>query len=298
MQTFFLLSGFTLSFDNKGRIFIVKQIKGLLIPFITFSILTTLINMIFFDGSFYVEVGGERFLSFFENLWFLPALFLGKSLTWTFAKMNNNRSFVFVCLIIVLLLGFAITQTYIEMPDPAHYHNYFHYRNGLCMAIFIYIGYCIKRTMNSKILLMSSVICVAYYACIVGLHLFSHSIPYIEAPDYTHTLAINKGLNAFGLIIPYLFFSFTGSCLVIYISLKIKGCHFLEEFGKHSLVIYCIHIEILMFLVKILSIFWIPNSYFMSFLYFIIIAIASTFISLYISRQFYKGKLRYLIGKY
>lgn len=103
MQTFFLLSGFTLSFDNKGRIFIVKQIKGLLIPFITFSILTTLINMIFFDGSFYVEVGGERFLSFFENLWFLPALFLGKSLTWTFAKMNNNRSFVFVCLIIVLL---------------------------------------------------------------------------------------------------------------------------------------------------------------------------------------------------
>ena len=64
------------------------------------------------------------------------------------------------------------------------------------------------------------------------------------------------------------------------------------------LVIYCIHSEILMFLVKILSIFWIPNSYFMSFLYFIIIAIASTFISLYISRQFYKGKLRYLIGKY
>ena len=74
------------------------------------------------------------------HMWFLPALFLGKSLTWTFAKMNNNRSFVFVCLIIVLLLGFAITQTYIEMPDPAHYHNYFHYRNGLCMAIFIYIG--------------------------------------------------------------------------------------------------------------------------------------------------------------
>ena len=127
MQTFFMLSGFTMSFNDNIKIFLLKQMKGLIFPFVTFSLLTNIFDMLFFEGSWYVEVGGERFLSFFENLWFLPALFLGKTLTYLFVKINNNSIFVFTCLLIILLAGFSVTQTYIEMPDPAHYHNHFHY---------------------------------------------------------------------------------------------------------------------------------------------------------------------------
>ena len=75
MQSFFILSGYTTNFNQEFWSFYLKQIKGLLIPYVTFTLICSAIAHFAWGDSFYVNCFGERWFFLMESYWFLTALF-------------------------------------------------------------------------------------------------------------------------------------------------------------------------------------------------------------------------------
>ena len=73
MQSFFILSGYTTNFDHGFLLFLKKQVKGLLIPYASVTLLFGLIGYLAWDEAFYIDVFGEKWNFLIESYWFLTA---------------------------------------------------------------------------------------------------------------------------------------------------------------------------------------------------------------------------------
>ena len=203
----------------------------------------------------------------------------------------------------LLLLGIAISELYSEMPEPSHWHNWFHYRNGLCMTVFIIIGAVIKKynIVEKWGWVMAISYCILYYSSFKILrHLVRNDVlTYFQAPCYTHYLSPNlSDVNGFLIIPSFLFYAITGSMLVFCISKLIGKCSILEFIGKSSLVVYCIHFLILRLVIEFVSPYFHTDSLLSAGILFLIIAIITIIISSVVALVMNKKPLIYLIGKF
>mgnify|MGYP001383621270 CR=1 FL=1 len=85
MQAFFLLNGFTSNFNKPFKQFLIGSFKGLIIPYISFTIMFKLLDGICFgDWSLWKTVAQGDQIWFFldESYWFLTALFLARLIYW------------------------------------------------------------------------------------------------------------------------------------------------------------------------------------------------------------------------
>lgn len=300
MQTFFLLSGYTSNFSIGFTPFFVKLCKGLLIPYFSFTILFKIIRMLFLGEGIFEEIGDESIFFLLEGFWFLSALFLAKLIIYGLVKASKDTLIsVMGGAIVVTLIGFGINDYYSEMPIPSHWHNWFHYRNGLCMMIFMAIGYAIKKQnwSDNRYLWCGMVYIITYLITFV-LQISDKEILYITPHSYSHWFDSNGVANTIFLIPSYLFYSIMGSFMVIWISKRISSFEILEKFGRQSLAIYCIHFTILQFVIIFFA-QWIDTAGLITgSLYFIIVAIITIGLSLAVSSLFEKKPFNYLLGKF
>ena len=70
MQTFFMLTGLTTNFNIPFRKFAIKQLKQIVLPYISFCIIAKTIGLIFFNDSIYVKVAGQSIFFIYEGYWF------------------------------------------------------------------------------------------------------------------------------------------------------------------------------------------------------------------------------------
>lgn len=299
MQAFFILSGITMGLNNNFQTFIVKQIKSLLIPYMSFTIICKIIEILFFDEGLFVTIGSERFHFIMEGYWFLSSLFIGKMIVYLLNKISSNQYFVFIALLIIMFIGFAVTEYYSDKPDLGHYHNYFHYRNGLCMAIFLYIGYKLKKySFGDKYFLFAGLLYLVTYTISYIMQFLDFNVTYLSAPSYSHSLVLMDGVNAIGLMPAYLFYCITGSCLIIWIAKKINRCNLFEILGKRTLVIYCIHFTILKFSIDVISGIFLPDSFYTSITYFIVVGLTTITLSSLCAKYCENKPFNYLLGKF
>lgn len=200
--------------------------------------------------------------------------------------------------IVVTMIGFGINDYYSEMPIPSHWHNWFHYRNGLCMMIFMAVGYAIKiLRVSDRSFLWSGTIYFALYFMTFVLRVTDNEIVYITPHSYSHWFDSNGVSHTIFLIPAYLFYSIMGSFMVIWISKRISSFEILEKLGRQSLAIYCIHFTILKFVIRFFA-QWIDTVGLMTgSLYFIIVAITTIGLSLAVSSLFEKRPFSFLLGK-
>ena len=195
----------------------------------------------------------------------------------------------------------AISESYTNVPEPSHWHNWFHYRNGLCMAVFLPIGYYLQKysVVEKYGLKIGIGYCVLYCATYLMVLLKIPYAEYISAPNYTHYLVPNlRDVNGFLLIPSYLFYTVTGSVLVFWLSQKMRENRYLEYYGKTSLTIYCVHFTFLVMYTKLFSVL-IPHDGFVGAgLLFTAIGAATLLSSAIMSWVFDKKPMRYLIGKF
>lgn len=246
MQTFFMLTGLTTNFNIPFRKFAIKQLKQIGLPLISFCIITKTIGLIYFSESIYVTVAGQSFFFLCESYWFLTALFIAKIFYFFIAKIQGNLWRFLSCLILCVL-GFAITYLYRDTTDPSHYNNYFHYRNGLCMLIFLWFGTIIPK-IKDRVAYLLTIAFVLLYA-ITFLVNWKTGMPLLGfmPMEYTHICKFVSFIQ----IIPYLFYALAGSIMIIWLAKLINKHLVLEYIGKNSLVFYCMHFTIIQSIIPI-----------------------------------------------
>lgn len=301
MQSFFILSGYTTNFNQDFKTFMWKQVKGLLIPYVSFMIIFSTIANFVWGEPFVEEMYGEKYFFLVEGFWFLSALFVAKVLMYFISKISKRKIIELGGGILLLILGIAISECYADMPEPSHWHNWFHYRNGLCMAVFLPIGYYLKKyqVVEKYGLKIGLVYCVCYGSTYLMTLLDIDGYQYLAAPNYTHYLVPNlRDVNGFLLIPGYLFYTVTGSILVFWLSQKIGKSKVLEFYGKTSLVIYCVHFTVLKFFIGVFSSFIKYDSLLGSGCLFALLAVSTLLASCGLAKLFKKRPLSFLIGKF
>ena len=299
MQAFFILTGMTSNFYDNWKTFIKKQIKSLILPYISFTLLTKLIGILFFQEGLFYEVGGESYFFLVESYWFLTALFVSKLMIYFTLKICKKDYQAWLIVFSIMFIGFFITYYYRDMPEPSHYKNFFHYRNGLCMTPFVYIGIWLnKAQISKKIMLICSCIYVCLYCVTTVGGYVGYDIQYISPPSYTHNLILETGTNILGLIPSFLVYCILGTILIIYLSKIINQSKLLELFGRHTLSIYCIHFVVMQLVIQETSRYLVPITSFTSFLFFFIVSILTLGMSILISIVLEHKPLSFLLGKF
>lgn len=300
MQSFFILSGYTSSFEQKFLHFIKKQTKGLILPYISFTLLCSCFAYIVWNTPFFYDSFGEKCFFIVDGYWFLTSLFIAKIFAFLLHRFSSNEITEVGGGIVLLIIGIAISEYYSDMPEPTHYHNWFHYRNGLCMTVFVTIGYLLRKYLIIEKFGLKFLAAYILLYCITFPMLYKH-LPYsnyIAAPCYTHYFVPNLAdCNGFIMIPSFLFYTISGSIMTFFICQKIRRWPWMEYVGRQSLVIYCVHFTFLRIYIECLSCMY-TSGFCIAALFFIVIAILTLLSSVLVAKLFEYKPFKYFIGKY
>lgn len=276
MQAFFVLTGYTTNFEKDFKSYFISNVRTLVVPWISFSIITRVLGHLLFNQPFYDEIGGVRYFFLIEDYWFIHALFFGKIAYYFIRKWVKLDVVRFSLLLVMTIVGFySISYFYsIGVDKPYHAYNYLHFKDFLCMTIFLWVGDYLKRKNLLEKLLKGK-----YYAFILFLFLLGNAFKFFsktkgfEVPALTPVI-LSHGGNITSIIqVPaFLLYAITGSLSCFGIARLINKSSILEYFGKNSLVVYCIHFLFLDIYITLISSFLLPLG--------IINAILFTFIAL------------------
>ena len=216
MPAFFLISGICSNFNKDFKPFITNQVKGLLIPAVSFIIIIHA-----FQGESLRTLGGTimRLFVYGKDYWFLVALFEAKVLYYFLRRtIHNDRLLLLV--LVCLSLGGAI------LNDVDKFDNFFMHRHMLDLTFFIGIGNIYKQHLQTKRIMWISL--SAFTIIVIPLMIFQVPIPYV-----TYTF----GTTSFMWPV-HLSLSLTGSIAIVALCKRLPTDSLVEYIGRNSLAIF------------------------------------------------------------
>ena len=279
MQCFFFISGYCSNFKSDTNTFIKKQIKQILIPWITIEIIDKLAESIFFN-----KFTLDYFVSSYvappnTGLWFFSALLFSK-ITLFFLQKKCNVIILVGISLLLLLLALIINEYDIG-------YNILGIRNGLAALFFVTIGYVMKKNELWYNLSMKYSI-LLFPVSLLVLFTLNLPLPILDA----------NVSNVGALYIPIiLIVTLSGSFFLLFIARKISSNYILEYFGKNSIIIYGLHFTPLMWIIKVFSQYITPNNLVTMIIYTILIYITLLLILVLIIQLFNTKYLKWIIGK-
>lgn len=273
MPAFFIINGYCSRFAEDRHTFYIKLLKTIILPACIFRFLMPFI--------FELNFNPLRLIGFFKpqgGSWFLTALFIARILVYEGKNILQSKwtlSVVFLLLTVFATMGKEFTS----IP------NWYYWPQGLCAALFIWIGHILRDyEISNRLLAISSLV---YLLTILGVNLFDVHRP---------IMVISLTTNWYEVPL-FLCLSISGSAFIIYISQQMKS-HLLEYIGQNSLVIFLVQWSALVWLAKRLShyidVTTVSGCYVMA----ISIYILSIVICLVFVRLFDTKYGRYLTGKF
>lgn len=225
MPLFFIISGMLIAYKNEKDIlkFIIKRIKGILIPYAFFSVLSIIVFAIVNDFNKAVIIQSIKATVCgigIDTLWFLPALFFGEVIFFVLKNLLKNKYVICVCSAVIYIIGNFMMKDY----------------GIICLflgRIFIAIGFIMvgnytldfvrKRNMPWYVLAILAILSVVF-SKINGL------------VDLNNLVFNNKIL--------YLLNSLLGTYLVLELS-KLINVDELIYWGKNTLIVMATHLNII-----------------------------------------------------
>lgn len=277
IPAFFVITGLCSNFNKPAKVFLVNQIKSLLVPAFTLGLISDILGYIFGEGSF-----GIKGFILGTTYWFIFALFVAKILFFVLNKNFQNKYLIFS---ITIFIYYTIVILLNILPNIPAYWSIKH----ACLLIpFLAIGQYIKANnviINNKkqVILIGSIYILLLIVYIVG----GYRIPRIAGGCY---VPLNHSIQC-------LIMSFSGSILILYVSRIISKSYILELIGKHSLVIYCLHVSIIYILSPFFATSIIKASFSDAILLYSMIFIYPVIISLGISYVLHSKYFCFLLGK-
>lgn len=231
MPAFFIITGMFSSYEIPYGTFLKRNFMSLIVPSVLIgSFVSHWLYSFFNTGVSYSNVLDVNYkeIAFTGGSWFLSALFLSKLLFYVLYRISRSMLFIASCCIVFLLSGIFLYNNSIINP--------WYFQHAMIAVPFITIGFFIKS--HQHILKHPLTLAIG---CGVILYCYLHSYPYLNAmPNikwYRSWL--------------FLLLSTGGSFLIFYLSINIGKCRLLEYAGRHSLVIYLIHMPIMVSLIKL-----------------------------------------------
>ncbi|MFT3919599.1 acyltransferase family protein [Cloacibacterium sp.] len=232
MPLFFIISGFFLK-KNQFDIKIIKHLfKQIIIPIISFAILTVPFWYFYNDISLkeiltkaLYYIGGSAPLNI--TTWFLFCLFSAKIFTLIIGLQENLYKNI-ITSILLLSAGYFITnninliQNYTKIGK-----NFWYIHEGIIASGFLYLGYVIfdylKKLNNQKNLKI--------FLLIISCLLFMFSYYFIKND-------INSMVNSsHGKFFPFIIHAILGSITIIILGMVIPSNKILSFYGKNTLIL-------------------------------------------------------------
>ena len=232
MPAFFIIAGMCSNYHKRFKDFAISNAKSLLIPAVLLLFVRILVRYLFTGTFSRLEWSGLTSPTFIVNLgywnWFLTALFTTKILFYiVLHTIINIKKRVAFCLITHVIGGIF----YNLKGNDLGYYNFYFYQHALLFLLYLEIGYDItQQNMKSFGLKINSII---FFVVYVSYLLIGRRIPSITSDPYLPTFDI----------IPHFFLSVCGSLMLIEFSKRVDSNPYLEDFGKNSLVVYCLHFQ-------------------------------------------------------
>ncbi|MGP1464255.1 MAG: acyltransferase family protein [Prevotella koreensis] len=252
MPAFFFMTGYCSSFNAPFRIFLIKNLKTILLPcfclyyinryFVSFNqYLFSENSSNWLTFSNIIAPGFRTFIREGGFYWFLSALFIGKLFFWICNRFLHSFQSSVIAMLGISLLGVVL---YGIIPS----FNYFYVFNGMTLSIFIYLGFVLKNYTYYNVCkhvssspkytsLLKKTVVFLYISSGIAVSLLGY-----EAPNVTRTLNVTPSSY-----ILYLLMSISGLGVFIMISRSINSNILLEYIGRGSLVFYAFNIQALTF---------------------------------------------------
>lgn len=231
MPLFFYISGYLYSpskyknFKELGN----KKFRSLIIPYIYFSLLAILFDIVRFKGDF--QLTDEIFNFFYigervvwnDPLWYLVCLFFIEVIFYWIAQIKNNKVYLFT-LLLSSLIGYWLSYENITLP--------FGISIALVGITFYGIGYFVSNINLRKINIVTLGICLPISILI---------------PIY-----LNKAVSVYFMQYGNLIYFFVAALASIFLYIEFSKMiensflsRIFQYFGKNSLIILCTHFTIL-----------------------------------------------------
>ena len=219
MPAFFVITGFCSNFSKPFKLYFVSNVKRLIIPAIVLVFPISIAELFFHK----VNLNGFLIQVFLTSFWFLRSLFISKIIfyfIYKFTKYDWQR-------IVVSLSLFALGLYLHEFVFVSDRFNVLH---SLLLLPFLELGVLLKGVENNKIYLGSVIV---YCLTVLFLLLTNKTVPSI-------TFALKLQFES---AVPFLLLSSTGSVSILWISKIVGKSTVFQTLGKHSLVLYCLHVQ-------------------------------------------------------
>lgn len=228
---FFIISGMLLNYKNitnNNFLSILKtKIKSIMIPYFCFEVLNIIIwfinNKEFTISALRWNVIDTILLYAHGTTWFLPCLFIAEIIFVTIRKTIKNDYFTIITCVLITMLPFILNLG--EGITLIVFRS--------CIALgFIGIGYFIypiQKNINLSKIKISIIFCINIILCILNGRVDLYKITF----------------NNVGL---YFLCAFLGSISILMIFKNIKFNKSLSYFGKNSLIIMCVHNNLILIL--------------------------------------------------
>ena len=293
MAAFFVLTGYTTNFKKEFSTFLISSFKSLIIPAFCFSVLTQILLAILFKDRSYVDsiIKPEFFIYGFKSYWFLIALFWARVCYWLLNRFIPSDIAKGGILLVFMLIGLYLSSKYRDTPNSPFTNNPFFYLHFMRMAFYLWIGQMYKKYESSiklEYLMVGGVFCVVLSIVFRALGILIPNANYLINFDFT--------IKEF---IKYLFFTLSGSGLIIYLSKKLRSNKLLEFFGRNSLTVYVTHFCIIIYIYYITKpLLRISDSSVYGAMYSFFVAILTFFVCYFIIILFNKRPFKFLLGKF
>lgn len=231
MPLFFVLAGITFKSNNR----ISRYVKRLLIPYLCWSAIATLFELIMNRDIWLTVVAGNIVRTFIgygiAPFWFLSALFLSQLIyKWTSSfRIYTQRLIVVLCLLLTIIF---YNKVYVMSMDINIYFGMILrtvLRQVFCFVFFCtgtYAGRAYRRFLPRN----------QGYAIIILMMFFM-----VTVLSTTMNSGVNLHTGKIGNPILFLAGGLSGSYLIIGLAVIAGQNNILEKIGKASLGIMCIH---------------------------------------------------------
>ena len=237
MSAFFVITGYCTNFMKLsfGK-FLQRQLTTIMLPAFCLGAVSVWISLIgkgCLNPLEYCKIGFKTFAISGGAFWFLPALFLSKILyrVWLsfLRRIGIDSPKVLIPLTALYCVGLFVVACL------CHSHgvkDIWFFEHALALTMFLFVGRLFRQYPVRRLYLYGGIV---YIVAIAGLQWAGIRYPYITA-------GFRVELSNAYIFVPL---AVTGTLLMLYISERISKNHFLEYFGRASLIVYTLHISVL-----------------------------------------------------
>lgn len=239
MAVFFFLAGLTIKLNENKNLFIVKRLKGLIMPYIVLAFIFLgyqfmkykIIGGYKFDlksglFSIFIPVSG-RISTTVYGLWFLPCLFLANIAVYGLGYLYRIKKQL---ALFSYIIGSAGCILFYEITGVTSILSILPFA-----VLWLLCGVKVKGKLDTIKLYSTQIIIIMSILFIVFVGM-NYSISHVRFDLSSMTIGVRS---------LYILSGLTGSFVIICISMQLEKMKILAKIGKDSLLYYGLHFEVL-----------------------------------------------------